>query len=948
MKIQKNFEKDFNVFDSQSSKYEIFFDSAPIALWIEDFSRAKEYIEDIAANHKTTPKNYLKNNPEVIYQLTPLVKVVDVNQTAVTMHKANSKQELLSNLDKIFTQDSNNKFAELLLEFFLGVKEVEAETINTTIDGEEFNISLKFNVIDEKSEHSHLLIVSVENITDKVKVREALFESEKQYKEAQELAKIGSWYYDFDTKKLTWSYESYLILDLDPNKTYDLNLDFYLSFVHPEDKEKVQNFSFESLLANRNQRLQYRLITNKNNLKYIQEKRTVVLEEGRVKKIIGIAQDITENVVARKKLDTTKKTLLNTLTGINDGLVILNQNDKFIHVNERAEEILGFESKKLLGNSIWSLFKDRKNDPFAKCYTKTKKTNEAQTVEDYFETWDKWFETRMVASQNEILIFFQETTEKRKTENKIKTAYNIINKSSAVAFLCKNAYDFPIEFASENTFDLFEYPYTDFLENKIKIFDVVYEEDLPYIRENVFRLLKEDSFDDLDTKPFRIVTKSGKIKWIEVTFEIIRNKKDEITHLQGIATDVTERKLEQELLFKNTQHLVDQFNNTPLASVIWDLDFKVKDWNKSAERIFGYTKEEAVGKHVKDIIIPSDFKDKIDEVWSTILTYPGGHTNTNRNITKEGKTIICDWYNVTLKDSEGNVTGVASLSEDITEKTKAKLRLEKSEKKYKDIFEKSTDPVFILKNYYITDGNQAALALFGYKNKEEILNVLPSEISPLEQPNGELSEELAKTQIKEALVKGSNKFEWYHKKRNGDVFPCEVSLTYIEDVEGEDTLHAVVRDISRRVKEELLREVLFNISNISLKSDNFQEYGNYVKNQLNNIIDTTNFFIALLSNEPGMLKTSYISDKYENLSSFPIEGSYTGYVIRRKKPLLINNSNHQQLIEEGKVKMIGQPSKSWLGVPLSFNDRIFGAIVIQSYTDENAYTKSDLKLLEFV
>ena len=98
MKIHKNFDKNFNVFNSQFAKYKSFYDSAPIALWIEDFTNAKKYLEEIAENHNTTPKKYLKENPEITYQLAQLVEVVDANQTAVTMHKASSKEELLKNL----------------------------------------------------------------------------------------------------------------------------------------------------------------------------------------------------------------------------------------------------------------------------------------------------------------------------------------------------------------------------------------------------------------------------------------------------------------------------------------------------------------------------------------------------------------------------------------------------------------------------------------------------------------------------------------------------------------------------------------------------------------------------------------------------------------------------------------------------------------------------------
>ncbi|MBU1193527.1 MAG: PAS domain S-box protein [Proteobacteria bacterium] len=116
--------------------------------------------------------------------------------------------------------------------------------------------------------------------------------------------------------------------------------------------------------------------------------------------------------------------------------------------------------------------------------------------------------------------------------------------------------------------------------------------------------------------------------------------------------------------------LMDHLNNTPVAAIFWDLDFKVTQWNPSAQRIFGYTKEEALGKHVHDLILPSDVKDTVDQIFRELLSGRGGERHINDNITKEGKRIICDWYNSVLKSSEGKIIGMASLVNDITEKTK--------------------------------------------------------------------------------------------------------------------------------------------------------------------------------------------------------------------------------------------------------------------------------------
>jgi signal transduction histidine kinase/CheY-like chemotaxis protein len=86
----------------------------------------------------------------------------------------------------------------------------------------------------------------------------------------------------------------------------------------------------------------------------------------------------------------------------------------------------------------------------------------------------------------------------------------------------------------------------------------------------------------------------------------------------------------------------------------------------------------------------------------------------------------------------------------------------------------------------------------------------------------------------------------------------------------------------------------------------------------------------------------------ESGEEFPAEGTLTNYVVKNKKPLLFNRETHNQLMLKGEVKLVGVDSKIWVGVPLISKNKVFGAIVVQSYTNENAYTEEDVQLLEFV
>ena len=145
--------------------------------------------------------------------------------------------------------------------------------------------------------------------------------------------------------------------------------------------------------------------------------------------------------------------------------------------------------------------------------------------------------------------------------------------------------------------------------------------------------------------------------------------------------------------------------------------------------------------------------------------------------------------------------------------------------KYKALFMLSRDAVMTLEppSWKFKSANPATVKMFGAKDEEDFLRYPPWELSPKLQPDGSISMGKAIEMIDEAMLKGSNFFEWTHKRVNGEDFPAEVLLSKIES-DGKTYLQAVVRDITERKKlqESVLRsaeekfEIIFNKVNDGL------------------------------------------------------------------------------------------------------------------------------------
>lgn len=143
-------------------------------------------------------------------------------------------------------------------------------------------------------------------------------------------------------------------------------------------------------------------------------------------------------------------------------------------------------------------------------------------------------------------------------------------------------------------------------------------------------------------------------------------------------------------------------------------------------------------------------------------------------------------------------TGIA---EDVTTRKLIEEALQQSEKKYRTLFESSSDAIMLLDENGFFDCNKATLSMFGLSKKEDFLKLHPSQVSPPYQPDGVDSLTAANHNIAEAFMTGSHLFEWVHRRENGEDFFADVLLTVFL-FKKKPVLQATVRDISDRKKAD--------------------------------------------------------------------------------------------------------------------------------------------------
>ena len=326
-----------------------------------------------------------------------------------------------------------------------------------------------------------------------------------------------------------------------------------------------------------------------------------------------------------------------------------------------------------------------------------------------------------------------------------------------------------------------------------------------------------------------------------------------------LSAEIDDRKQIEQKLKSSELQFRALLESTPDPMVIVNSSGFIKIVNHQAEDLLGYTKNELLGRSI-DILLTdglSYIHDKLSE--NGINNTQPGALRLQPEIfisTREGQDIPVEISLNPINTSEGVL--IAAALRDITERKRTEQILAKSEKKFRTLFASTSEAVMLLNEHGFFDCNEATLAIFGCKTKEDFYTKQLSDFSPLKQPSGRDSLVCTKAFVAKALEQGSYSFEWVHQRAdNGKNFPAEVVLSAME-LDGDSVLLATVRDITERKQYEEKILQLAEAKDQLLQSEKMATIGQLaagVAHELNNPI-------AFVYSNLGSFE-SYINDILE-------------------------------------------------------------------------------------
>ncbi|MEE4360494.1 MAG: PAS domain S-box protein [Pseudomonadales bacterium] len=304
-----------------------------------------------------------------------------------------------------------------------------------------------------------------------------------------------------------------------------------------------------------------------------------------------------------------------------------------------------------------------------------------------------------------------------------------------------------------------------------------------------------------DRRSFETVMRPGDAGDLNVVVTVYAERVAERIQLVAVFADVTAIRRAEAQAQASEQQLRAHLENTPLAAVVLDAEYRIRGWNRSAERIFGYERDAALGMSAWELV---------PEAARTTRASPFAHGEGVRSADgtfrvvqrhRDGRELVLQWYHTPLPATDGSTPQLASLGLDVSHQVEVEQALRVSEVKFSSVFQQSPDALVLvrLQDGRLIEANETLETLFGWTRDE--LEARWGDYGQFWRSRRELEHF---TQL--ALAGPVEAFETELVTRERGALPVLISARRLT-IGGEETMLLTIRDFTpiREAEEERYR-----------------------------------------------------------------------------------------------------------------------------------------------
>jgi PAS domain S-box-containing protein len=540
-------------------------------------------------------------------------------------------------------------------------------------------------------------VAILNDVTQEKESELALRESEARRKEAQALGRMGDWEFDVQAGQVNWSDEVFKLYERDlaqGQPTYEEVLAYYFPDTLARLHERVQN----SIDTGEGYELELHVcLPSGREAFHYSAGRALKDNQGKVVKVFGVVQDITERKRAEKALYRSEERL-------KDAQAVGRIGDWEFDVQTGqiawSDELFRLFSRDTATGpptieEMWTYYFPEDALQLQQYARRAIETGEGYQLDlhvrlpDGREAYHYSIGHASKDSKGRVVKLHgiaQDISERKRAEEALRVSerdqrqlarqLDIERARLIQAQAVANVGSWEAELPSlnviwsEQTHRIFETDPSRFHPTRSKFREFIHPEDRARVDAAFAASLAKRSPCAVE---YRIIMPDGRVKIIEERWQTSHDEQGQPVRAAGTCLDITDRVRSEDESRAAHQRLVYHVENSPLAVVEWDPGFRVRRWSRHAEELFGWRAEEVMG------LSPADWPFVHPDDWPTVRKTMAGplqameprNFGTNRNYTKDGRLVHCEWYNSALLGRDGSLVSILSLVHDVTQRKQA-------------------------------------------------------------------------------------------------------------------------------------------------------------------------------------------------------------------------------------------------------------------------------------
>ncbi len=513
-----------------------------------------------------------------------------------------------------------------------------------------------------------------------------------------------------------------------PLEEWSEEMNFWVSVLHPDDRDWVLKDTEVAARAHAETDFEYRVIAKNGDVRWVRDRGSFVRDEaGNVICWQGIILDITESKLGEQKLQRNEKLYRTLAHNIpNTAVAMFDRDFRYTLAEGINLAKFGFSKEMFEGKTLSEVFPPDVAEEWSDYY---RRALGGEIVSLEKRTTRGHFHAYVVPVKNECgeifagIVMWQDISERKRSEEAVKQSEKryrqMFEKNRSIKLLI-DADTGEIVDVNSAACNFYGYTSAEFKKKNITDINI-----LP--AEQVTREMKLAKSERRNYFHFRHRLASGELRDVEVNSSRLQDQNRNL--LYSIIQDVTERRRTEQALRESEERYRDLFENANDLIYIHDLKGNYVSINRTAQRVFGYTLEEALKLNIKRIVVPEHLKLARRNMSDKVAGAKQSSYEVDC-ITKDGRRITLE-INSRAIYQNGVPVAVQGIARDITERKQTEAALRDREEQYRDLIENANDLIYThdLQGNF-TSLNRAGESITGYTREEALQMNMAQVVAP--------------------------------------------------------------------------------------------------------------------------------------------------------------------------------------------------------------------------